>query len=286
MRGGGVPASPSCISTSGDHKLLPEQTTATDSEILRLDHISKNFGGLWAVSKFSFNLAKGELKGLIGPNGAGKSTIFNLISGLHKPSGGQVFFNGQQITGLKPDKVAKRGLARTFQSVKLLENKTVMQVMMTAFFLFYEYNFFDAVLQTKRFRRQEKVFEEKALEFLALLGVDHLKDYTGGELSYGLQRKVSIARALCLNPTVLLLDEPTAGLNNQEKQDLIQVIRRLRSRFALSIILVEHDMKVIMNLCKNVVVMNQGILIAEGTAEEIRRSPQVREAYLGVGSHG
>lgn len=256
-----------------------------DNAILRLKNLSKKFGGLWAVSEFSLTLAQGELKGLIGPNGAGKSTVFNLISGLYRPSGGQVFHQGEKITGLKPDKVVKRGIARTFQSVKLLGNKTVMQVMMTAFFLFYDYNLFDAVLQTRRYRNQEKAFEEKAIEYLSLLGVEHLKDQTGGELSYGLQRKVSIARALCLNPRILLLDEPMAGLNQQEKQDLIQVIRRLKNRFALSIILVEHDMKVIMNLCENVAVMNQGVLTAEGTTEQIRQNPRVIEAYLGATAH-
>jgi branched-chain amino acid transport system ATP-binding protein len=256
-----------------------------NNAILRLENLSKNFGGLWAVSEFSLTLAQGELKGLIGPNGAGKSTVFNLISGLYKPSDGRVFHQGEEITGLKPDRVAKRGIARTFQSVKLIENKTVMQVMMTAFFLFYEYNIIDTLLQTGRYCRQEKAFEEKALEYLSLLGVDHLKDNTCGEISYGLQRKVSIACALCLSPGILLLDEPMAGLNRQEKQDLIQAIRRLKDRFALSIIMVEHDMKVIMNLCEKVAVMNQGGLIAEGTTEEIRQNPRVIEAYLGAAAH-
>jgi branched-chain amino acid transport system ATP-binding protein len=265
--------------------LDPEQNAAPNGEILKLEGLKKNFGGLWAVSDFSLSLSKGELKGLIGPNGAGKSTVFNLISGLYKPAGGRVFYDGQEITGLKPDKVAKLRLARTFQGVKLLENQTVMQMMMTAFFLFYRYTLLDTVLQSGRYRRQEQEFEHRAMEYLALLGVDHLRNHTGGELSYGLQRKVSIARALCLKPKIILLDEPMAGLNAQEKHDLIEIIRRIKDRFGLSIILVEHDIKVIMNLCGNISVMNQGRLIAEGTAEEIRQNPLVVEAYLGASTH-
>ncbi len=249
--------------------------------ILQISRLCKNFGGLRAVHNFSLSLGRGELKGLIGPNGAGKSTVFNLVSGLYKPNAGQVSLGGEDITGLTPDRIVKRGMARTFQTVKVLENTSVLETLKTAFFLRAGYNALDALFLTGRYRRREKELEEGALEYLALLGVDHLKDKIVTELAYGLQRKVSIARALVLSPKVVLLDEPMCGLNNIEKDELTQIVVRLREEFGLSIILVEHDMKVIMNLCDSIVVMNQGEVIVEGTSEEIRHNPQVIEAYLG-----
>lgn len=263
--------------------VLPEraQNNADRKEILRLETLSKNFGGLRAVSNFGLTLRQGELKGLIGPNGAGKSTVFNLISGLHKPNRGRVFMDGEDITGKRPHFIANKGLARTFQTVKLLEGKSVMETMMTAFFLAYEYHTLDAIFLTRRYRKQEKALEEKALHFLKKLGVDHLKDEISNELPYGFQRKVSIAGTLCLNPKVLLLDEPMAGLTHSEKNELIEMIQMLREEFHISIILVEHDMKVIMNLCDSIAVMNNGLLIAEGEGEQIRSDPNVIKAYLG-----
>jgi branched-chain amino acid transport system ATP-binding protein len=262
---------------------LPERVVnnADSKEILRLEALNKNFGGLRAVSNFVLTLRREELKGLIGPNGAGKSTVFNLISGLHKPNSGRIFMEGEDITGKRPHVIANKGLARTFQTVKLLEGKSVLETMMTTFFLSYEYNTLDAILQTKRYRKQEKALKEKAIHFLAKLGVDHLKDEIGNELPYGFQRKVSIAGTLCLNPKVLLLDEPMAGLTHSEKNELIDMIQRLKEEFHISIILVEHDMKVIMNLCDSIAVMNNGLLIAEGNGEEIRTNQNVIKAYLG-----
>ncbi len=259
-------------------RLAPADNSAN---ILELIDLKKYFCGLKAVSDFSLKLRSGELKGLIGPNGAGKSTVFNLISGLHKPTGGQVLLDGQDITGRKPDFIAGRKVARTFQTVKLLANRSVLETMMTAFFRACRYNAFSAILQTGRYREQEKELEQQALRNLAMLRVDHLKDEYSDELPYGLQRKVSIAAALCLNPRVLLLDEPMAGLTHPEKAELSDIVLKLRQELHLSIILVEHDMKVVMNLCDAIAVMNNGRLIAEGSSEEIRSHPEVVRAYLG-----
>jgi branched-chain amino acid transport system ATP-binding protein len=262
---------------------LPDRDAAgeSNSNILQLIQLKKYFGGLKAVSDFSMNLRSGELKGLIGPNGAGKSTVFNLISGLHKPSAGRVMLDSEDITGRKPDFVAGKRVARTFQTVKLLANRSVLETMMTAFFAAYDYNLLSAIFQTRRYRRQEKELEQQALQYLAKLGIAHLKDEYSDELPYGLQRKVSIAAALCLNPRVLLLDEPMAGLTHPEKAELSDIVLKLRQEYHLSIILVEHDMKVIMNLCDSIAVMNNGTLIAEGCSEEIRHDREVIRAYLG-----
>ena len=259
---------------------MQAETTPGDT-ILAVEELSKNFGGLQAVQNISFRLGRGELKGLIGPNGAGKSTIFNLISGFHRPSAGRVRLDGRDITGARPDAVTRQGVARTFQAVKLLQGRSVLESMLTALFLSRGYNFLDAVLQTSRYRRREKEMRDRAMELLDLLGVSHLWQEAGNELAYGLQRKVSIAMALCLFPRVLLLDEPMAGLTHPEKNELMEIIRKMRETFSLSIILVEHDMKVIMNLCESILVVNQGQMIVEGTAAEVRRHPQVIEAYLG-----
>ena len=259
-------------------RLAPAENS---TNILQLIGLEKYFGGLKAVTDFSLKLRLGELKGLIGPNGAGKSTVFNLISGLHKPTGGQVLLDGQDITGRRPDFIAGRKIARTFQTVKLLVNRSVLETMMTAFFAAYRYNALSAILQTRRYRQQENELEQQALQYLAKLGVDHLKDEYSDELPYGLQRKVSIAAALCLSPRVLLLDEPMAGLTHPEKAELSDIVLKLRQDLQLSIILVEHDMKVIMNLCDSIAVMNNGKLIAEGSSEEIRHDPEVIRAYLG-----
>ncbi len=262
---------------------MPDRFAAgnNNANTLQLIELKKYFGGLKAVSDFSMNLRSGEIKGLIGPNGAGKSTVFNLISGLHKPTGGRVLLDGEDITGRRPDFIAVKRVARTFQTVKLLANRSVLETMMTAFFAAYDYNVLSAILQTRRYRRQEKELEQQALQYLAKLGVGHLNDEYSDELPYGLQRKVSIAAALCLNPRVLLLDEPMAGLTQSEKAELSDIVLKLRQELHLSIILVEHDMKIIMNLCDSIAVMNNGRLIAEGSSEEIRNNPEVIRAYLG-----
>lgn len=256
---------------------------AEGDAILAVDRLSKKFGGLEAVTDFNMVVKRGEIKGLIGPNGAGKSTLFNLISGLYKPTSGSVLFDGENLTGKSPDHIAAKGIGRTFQAVKLLANKSVIETMRTAFFMSYRYNAWDTIFQTRRYRDQEKRFEQEAVKHLTRLGVAHLQHKNGNELAYGLQRKVSIAMTLCLNPKILLLDEPMAGLTHTEKDNLIDILLKLKNDFDLSILLVEHDMKVIMNLCKSISVMNYGRLIANGTAEEIRNNDQVVEAYLGTG---
>ena len=262
------------------HEDLPPAGKA----VLEIKDLNKSFGGLRAVWHFDLSLREGEIKGLIGPNGAGKSTVFNLVSGVYKPDGGCVTFLNEDITNRSPDQVAGRGIARTFQTVKVLADVTVLDTMKTACFLVTHYNALDALFQTGRYRRQEQELEEKALSYLRLLGIDHLYDQRVSELAYGIQRKVSIARSLTLSPRVLLLDEPMCGLNHTEKDELIETVLRLKDAFGLSIILVEHDMKVIMGICESVVVMNQGTVIAEGSGLEIRKNPEVIEAYLGTGA--
>lgn len=250
--------------------------------ILKIDNLCKHFGGLHAVTGFDLSLGPGELKGLIGPNGAGKSTVFNLISGLHKPTSGKITLESENISGYSADQIVRRGVARTFQTVRILENRSVLDTMMTSFFLAYHYNVLDSIFLTRRYFDEEKKLTERAVHYLSLLGVDHLKDKNGNELPYGLQRKIDIARTLCLAPKVLLLDEPMAGLNNREKNELVDIILRLREKFHLSIILIEHDMRIIMNMCESIVAMNQGARISEGTAAQIRQDPEVIAAYLGV----
>jgi branched-chain amino acid transport system ATP-binding protein len=252
-----------------------------DTGILRLDGLQKFFGGLEAVSAFSLRLGEGELKGLIGPNGAGKSTVFNLISGQYKPNQGRVLLEGEDITGRRPDIIVGKGIARTFQAVKMLANGTVLDTMLTAYFLTCRYSALDAALQTRRYRQTEEKLRDAAVGHLSRLGIEHLKDAYCNELPYGLQRKASIASTLCLNPKVLLLDEPMAGLTRPEKEELSETILKIKAEFNLSIILVEHDMKVIMNLCDAIAVMNNGRMIAAGDAEAIRTNPDVIKAYLG-----
>ena len=243
--------------------------------------LEKSYQKKKVVRNVSIKVRRGEIVGLLGPNGAGKTTTFGMILGHIPQDAGKIYLDGEDITGKRPNVIVNKGLARTFQTVKLLEGKSVLETMMTAFFLTYEYNVLDAIFQTRRYKKQEKALEEKAIHFLTKLGVHHLKDEISNELPYGFQRKVSIAGMLCLNPKVLLLDEPMAGLTHSEKNELIDMILGLKEEFHLSIILVEHDMKVIMNLCDSIAVMNNGLLIAEGNSEEIRADQNVIKAYLG-----
>jgi len=264
---------------------LADDTQRDGQPILKIDGLNKHFGGLYAVADFSLCLEKGELKGLIGPNGAGKTTVFHLITGYYKPDSGKVVYNGIDITGQSPDRVTKLGIARTFQRIRMLENIKVIDAMKTAFYLQKPYNVFDMLFQTPKYSRKERQLEEKALEYLDFFGIAHLAQEMGNDLAYGLQRRVSIARALALKPDLLLLDEPTSGLNTSETDQIVELFVKIKEEFDLSIILVEHDMRVIMGkgICDRVVVINQGAVITEGTCEEVQRDDRVIEAYLGAG---
>jgi branched-chain amino acid transport system ATP-binding protein len=264
---------------------LADDTRRDGQPILEIEGLNKHFGGLHAVSDFSLRLEEGELKGLIGPNGAGKTTVFHLITGYHKPDSGRIAFRGINITGHSPDRVTKLGIARTFQKIRMLGNIKVIDAMKTAFYLQTNYNALDVLLQTPKYTREERRIEGKALELLDFFGIAHLANEMGTDLAYGLQRRVSFARALALKPELLLLDEPTAGLNPAETDEIVELFLKVREQFNLSIILVEHDMRVIMGkgVCDSVVVIGQGAVITEGTCEEIQQDERVIEAYLGAG---
>jgi len=261
------------------HLKLGEENT--ESPILEIKHLTKVFGGLTAVKDFSMSLKRGELKGLIGPNGAGKTTIFNLISGYYRPTSGSIIFKGEDITKQFPDKRVNQGIARTFQQIKMGESTTVLDEIKMAFFKEMEYTFLDIFFQTQRFITEEARIESQALDLLELLGIKTLSCEFSRDLPFGLLRKVSIARALALKPQILLLDEPTSGLNPSETKELVELICRIQQTFSLTIVLIEHDMSVIMEICGDIIAINYGEVIGTGNAQEIQNNPEVIKAYLG-----
>jgi branched-chain amino acid transport system ATP-binding protein len=249
--------------------------------VLHLDKASIAFGGLKAVSDLDLDLFPGELVGLIGPNGAGKTTVFNLITGVYRPTAGRIEFLEKSIVGLAPHAIAERGVARTFQNIRLFSRMSALDNVRVAFHREASYGWIPAIVRTGGFLREESVFRARAFELLALLGLGDIADARATDLPYGHQRRLEIARALALAPKLLLLDEPAAGMNPHESEDLMNLIRRIRKEFDLTVLLVEHDMKVVMGICERVVVLDYGVRIAEGTPGEIRSNPRVIEAYLG-----
>lgn len=250
--------------------------------LLEIRDVSRRFGGLQAVEHVSVSVEKGEIFGIIGPNGAGKTTLLNLCGGVYPTSGGHLYLDGEEITGLPSWTVAGKGIARTFQSIQLFNSMSVIENVMAGFHLSRNRGLFSAILNTKRYRLEQVELRRKAKELLNWLGLAEYENARAGSLSYGMQRKVEIARALGANPKLLLLDEPAAGMNPSETQQLADYIRRIRQEGYTSI-LIEHDIKFICSLCDRVMVLNYGRKIFEGVPEEVRESQAVIEAYFGRG---
>lgn len=250
--------------------------------VLSLNNLTKRFGGLVAVNGVSLTLEKGDLAGLIGPNGAGKTTVFNLLTGVYTPTSGSIQFAGQEISGKKPYEIARLGMCRTFQNIRLFPDLTVLDNVRTAAAVRENTGLFQTILQTEKFRQSEKAITKEAEELLDLLDLRDVTNEISTSLPYGKQRRLEIARALATRPQVLLLDEPAAGMNPQESSDLMRLIRRLRDEFGVTILLIEHDMSVVMGVCEHITVLVYGQPIAFGTPMEIRNNQKVIDAYLGT----
>lgn len=254
--------------------------------LLNVEDISIVFGGLRAVSNFSCRLKKGELVGLIGPNGAGKTTVFNMLSGVYTPTEGEILFtdkNGRtvQVHNRKPHQLAKLGIARTFQNIRLFGNLSVLDNVLIAMHMQRRIGPLDAIFRTPAFYSDDERLRKKAVELLELFRIADKQDESASNLPYGEQRKLEIARALATDPALLLLDEPAAGMNPQETRELMELISFIRKRFDLTILLIEHDMKLVMGICERLIVLDYGRVIATGVPEEIRDNPAVIKAYLG-----
>jgi branched-chain amino acid transport system ATP-binding protein len=249
--------------------------------ILEVKNCTKRFGGLVAVKALNMSLNPGDLYGLIGPNGAGKTTIFNLMTGVYTPDEGSIELAGKAIHKLKPSKIAKLGLSRTFQNIRLFRSMTVLENVTVARHMRKSQGLFDAIVRTDGLKREEEAIRRDALELLQIFNLDKRAHEAAMNLPYGSQRRLEIARALATNPKVLLLDEPAAGMNTQESFELMRLIRFIRDKFELTVLLVEHNMKVVMGVCEKIQVIDYGETIALGTPKEIQGNPKVIEAYLG-----
>jgi branched-chain amino acid transport system ATP-binding protein len=261
---------------------MPEAAPAART-VLRVANVTKRFGGLTAVKSLAMDVAPGMLYGLIGPNGAGKTTIFNLLTGVYDPTEGEIHFDGKRIDGKKPYEITALGIARTFQNIRLFADMTVLENVMTAHHLRSRQVLADAVVGTGRHHKEERETRDRAMELLKIFKLDQVAGERSTSLPYGNQRRLEIARALATEPKLLLLDEPAAGTNPQEAIDLMHLIQWLRDEFKLTILLVEHNMKVVMGICDPIQVIDYGESIALGTAEQIQHDPKVIEAYLGGG---
>lgn len=249
--------------------------------ILELKDISKKFGGLTAVDGVSLKVEDSQICALIGPNGAGKTTVFNMITGAYQVSGGDVIFDGESICGKKSHQIVKKGIARTFQNIRLFKSATVLENVMTGFHCKTTTGMINVIFRPGKCRQEEARTREKSIEILRFLGLEDVKDLEACNIPYGHQRLLEIGRALATSPKLLLLDEPAAGMNSQEKEELVETIRKIRDTYHLSVLLVEHDMELVMRISEDITVINFGRRIASGTAEEVQSNNDVIEAYLG-----
>jgi branched-chain amino acid transport system ATP-binding protein len=249
--------------------------------ILELQSVEKVFGGLKAINKVSFHVEPKQIFGLIGPNGAGKTTVFNVVTGVYKPDGGRVLFDGDDVSGWNPARIASRGIARTFQNIRLFRSMTVEQNVMVAGFRVAKAGLFAAIVRNEAFDAEERDLKKRASELLEIFKLADLANEPADSLPYGSQRRLEIARALMLSPKLLLLDEPAAGMNSNEAGELEKQIRFLRDELDLTVVLVEHNMSVVMAVCENIHVVDHGETIAEGKPAEIKAHPKVLAAYLG-----
>lgn len=264
----------------------PTPTSDPETRTLQIRGLTKFFGGLRAVSDFDLTVQRGELAGLIGPNGAGKTTVFNMISGLYLPTHGDIRFQGESTVGMEPFEITHLGIGRTFQNIRLFPNLTVLDNVRIAYHPHAGYGMVDAILRKRKFDTKERELTERAQDFLAIFKLEKIQHELAKNLPYGQQRRVEIARALASTPRLLLLDEPAAGMNPAEIVTLMELIHFIQDRFDLTILLIEHQMRVVMGICEHITVMDFGEVIARGTPREIQDDVRCIEAYLGKGAAG
>ena len=265
---------------------IPSQGFMKESDIgqtpvLEATHLGIEFGGLKAVDDFNITVGRTEIAGLIGPNGAGKTTVFNLLTKVYQPTHGTILLDGKDTHGMNAIQVNKAGIARTFQNIRLFNSLTVEENVKLGLHNHTNYSTLEGILRMPKYWQEEKRAHERALELLSIFDMQDLADHKAGSLPYGAQRRLEIVRALATEPKLLLLDEPAAGMNPSETAELMENIRKIRDTFQIAILLIEHDMQLVMNICEGIAVLNYGKIIAKGTPEEIQANPQVIEAYLG-----